>query len=331
MSGEPARGVLVTAATTPVGRRLVETLGADPRIGSVLAVSAEAVDADTRTVRWVQCDLTRYRDVHRLLHETAVQLRIDSIVHTPLHRSAVDTGRHVWELNVETTRTLLALAEEQPTLDRFVLRSFSDVYRIAAGLPTIVDEQHPLDLSEHAPQRTRDRIEADMTVCARAGGSRLRIVVLRCAELVAPASGSQLYDYLGSRVCVRPLGFDPVINVLSLDDAVRATSLALFASESGAFNVPGLDVLPLSEVVQKVGRVGVVLPGPVLGSLYRLRTRVLGTEFAYAANRARLLFGGVLDGRRARRALGYVPEIGVDWNALAGALRDSSGSRHEPA
>ena len=35
-------------------------------------------------------------------------------------------------------------------------------------------------------------------------------------------SGSQLHDYLQSRVCLRPMGFDPMLNVLSVDDAVRA-------------------------------------------------------------------------------------------------------------
>lgn len=321
-----ARAVLVTAPTTPIGRRVVERLAADPAIRCVLAVdvetpapSATATPSDAR-VRWVQCDLTRYRDAHRLLHETAVELRIDSVVHTPLHRSAADTGRHVWELNVQTTRTLLSLAEEAPGIERFVLRSFADVYRVDRELPAVLDEEHPLDLSPRASQRTRDRIEADMTVCTRIGSSRLRLLVLRCAEVLAPGAGSQLHDYLGSRVCLRSLGYDPVLNLLSVDDAARATELALAADAPdvfGVFNIPGLDLLPLSRVIERAGRTGVAVPGQMLGALYRLRRRAIGAEFEYAPNRARFHFGAVLDGSRARRMLGYAPAVGIDWAALA--------------
>lgn len=328
-----ARAVLVTAPTTPIGRRIVERLAADPAITCVLAVDVAtpgaaitpgASGASDARVRWAQCDLTRYRDAHRLLHQTAPELHIDSIVHTPLHRSATDKGRHVWELNVQTTRTLLSLAEEAPGIERFVLRSFADVYRVDRELPAVLDEDHPLDLSPDSSQRTRDRIEADMTVRARVGTSRLRLVVLRCAEVLAAGAGSQLYDYLSSRVCLRSLGYDPVLNLLSVEDAARATELALAVEApdaSGVFNIPGLDLLPLSHVIERAGRMGAAVPGQMLGALYRLRRRAIGTEFEYAPNRPRFHFGAVLDGGRARRTLGYAPAVGIDWASLARELR----------
>ena len=64
------------------------------------------------------------------------------------------------------------------------------------------------DVGDVAPVRDVHRVEADLAVCACIGRSPLVVTVLRCAECFAPSSGSQLWDYLQSRVCLRPMGYD---------------------------------------------------------------------------------------------------------------------------
>ncbi len=142
------------------------------------------------------------------------------------------------------------------------------------------------------------------------------MVVLRCAELFAPDCGSQLYDYIRSPVCFRPLGFDAMLNVLSVPDAARALHLAVRSDACGVFNIPGWDTLPLSQAIWMSGRADVAIPGFMLGPLYRWRARLRKTDFRYDLNRWRFHFSGLLDGDRARRVLGYVPEDGVSWGAL---------------
>jgi UDP-glucose 4-epimerase len=143
--------------------------------------------------------------------------------------------------------------------------------------------------------------------CARIGTDGLAIAVLRCAEILAAGTGSQLWDYLGSRICLRPLGFDPMINVLSVDDALDAILCALASDARGVFNIPGFDTLPLSSLIALAGRHDVPVPGPLLAPLYRLRTRTVGFEFRYDLNARRFHTGGILDGSRALTALGYRP------------------------
>ena len=41
-------------------------------------------------------------------------------------------------------------------------------------------------------------------------------------EALAPGTGSQLYDYLESPVCLRPAGYDPMVNLLTIEDAALA-------------------------------------------------------------------------------------------------------------
>lgn len=321
-------GVLVTGATTPLGLALVESLRLREDVAHVLAVGREELSSsaalaplERHGVTYVRADLTRPRHLRQLLFGPARDLDVTAIVHGAHHRSAHDTGRWVQRLNVESTRNLLHLAEDHPTIRRFVLRSYADVYRVEADLPVLVGEEHPLRLSTHMTQRTRDRIEADVTVCTRMGLSALHVVVLRLAEILCAGCGSQLHDYLSSRLCFRPLGFDPTIGVITVADAVRAIGLALDTEAQGIFNIPGHDVLPLSEIIHRVGRLGVPVPGLALTPLYRARTLTRRLDFRYDLNAPRFHFSGVLDGRRARDVLGYEPRCPVDFDAVRRTVR----------
>jgi hypothetical protein len=147
------------------------------------------------------------------------------------------------------------------------------------------------------------------------GLSPLQIVVLRCAEALAPGTGSQLFDYLDAPLCARPFGYDPMLNVAGLRDLVHALSCAMRAPEQGVFNVPGHETLPLSLAIEKWGRLSVALPSSLLAPIYRLRRRWTDHDFRYGMNRHRFHYSGVLDGKRASDVLGYVPMHPVAWPA----------------
>jgi UDP-glucose 4-epimerase len=306
--------VLVTGAATAVGRALVASLLAEPSVELVVTVDDASAPAggSPRLLR-LSADLSRPREIKNLLQGPIRAHAVDTVVHAALHGSPTHGGRRARALDVEATRELLRLAEEHPTLRRLVYRSSAVVYHTGSDAVEILDEDRPLELSPSAPQWVRDRVEADLAVCAHAGLSRLRIAVLRCAEIFAAGAESQLHDWVRSKVCMRPLGYDPMVELLSLEDATRALTAAVFAHAVGVFNVPGADVLPLSRVAERCGRLDVPVPGPLLHPAYRLRTFVLGTEFRYDMNAGRFHFGAVLDGRRAQEAFGYAPRHPIWW------------------
>lgn len=315
---ERVRGVLVTGTDATVGERLVRTLLEDPNVGHVVAVGSrppeEAVPfRHASKLTYLPVELTRERRVHDLLFGPARDLGVEVVIHTAMSRSANDEGGRVHAQNVDATRALLALCERHPTIRRFVLKSYAEVYQVQHDLPVLIAEDHPLNLSASAPQYVRDRVEADLAACVRMGLSRLQIVVLRCAEVLAPGTGSQLYDYLESPVCFRPLGFDPMLNVLSLPDVVRALQCAAHATDQGVFNIPGFDTLPLSDCIARWGRLAIPVPGAWMTPLYQWRRRLRGHDFRYGMNRRRFHYSGVLDGRRAREALQFEPAAPVQW------------------
>ncbi|MGH1348013.1 MAG: NAD-dependent epimerase/dehydratase family protein [Nannocystales bacterium] len=314
-------GVLVTGATTPVGRRLVEVLLESSKDARVLAVGIEPaaqskLPADAR-LTYKRVDLRRGRGVRELLYGPARDLEIETVVHAAHHRSASDVGSKVHAINVESTRSLLLQAEQHPTIRRFVFRSHVEVYGVRTDLPSVFAEDHPLNFSPSAPQWLRDRVEADLTVCARMGMCELQIAVLRTSECIAPECGSQLFDYLRSRVCMRPMGFDPMLNLLSVEDLVQALVSGTRCDAQGVFNIPGADTLPLSAVIERVHRLELPVPGPLLRPLYRLRSLTRGTQFRYDLNAGRFHFSGVPDGARAATVLGYEPCHPVDWSAIS--------------
>jgi UDP-glucose 4-epimerase len=305
--------VMVTGATTPLGAAIIDRLLVDADVDHVLAIGREReAPPSPGRITYRNIDLTHTRAVHDLVWGQARELDVAVVIHASQHRSVRDVGRRVHAQNVGATRDLLAACTNHPTITRFVYRSFAEVYAPRNGTAELIDEQAPLDFDPAAPQWIRDRVEADSIACA-AGCSGLEIAVLRCAEILAPGVGSQLWDYLDSHVCLRPLGYDPMINVLSVYDAAAAFAAAADSPAVGVFNIAGYDTLPLSRAIEDAGRVQIAVPGPLMAPLYKLRRQLAGFEFRYELNERRFHFGGVLDGGRARRELGYMPRTAVAW------------------
>lgn len=282
--------VMVTGATTPLGAAIIELLLAAADVDHVLAIGREpeGPSRDER-VLYRRVDLTRTREVHDLVWGLARELDIAVVIHACQHRDMRDAGTRVHQQTVWSTRDLLAACEDHPTITRVVTRSYADVYQSHGSLIELLDEHAPLEFSPLAPQWLRDRVEADLAASAAASGP-LEVAVLRCADILAPEVGSQLWDYLQARVCLRPLGFDPMINVLSLEDAAAAFVAAIDTAAIGPFNITGYDTLPLSCAIIASGRMQ--MPG------------------RFAAPR---VGGALLDGTRARKELGYVPRTPVRW------------------
>lgn len=310
--------VLVTGSTTPTGQQLIRSMLADTRVRHVLAVGTEPPSralpfSHGSRLTYVRVDLRRSRKVRELLFGPARDLGVEVVVHMDAATDGFETGRAAYARNVEATRSILDLSDRHPVIRRVVLKSHAVVYRVGLDLPVLVTEDHPLNLSPNAPQYVRDRVEADLTACTRMGLVDCEVVVLRCAEALAPGTGSQLYDYLNAPLTLRNVGFDPMVNVATTSDIVNAIEKATHGSGEGVFNIPGHDTLPLSVAAAKWGTRQVPLPGALIRPLYRLRHLTTGSTFEYGIHRQQMHFGLVLDGTRARKVLGYSPHNPVDW------------------
>lgn len=285
--------VMVTGATTPLGAALVEALIATGEVEAILATgTGDRPVRDHADVMYRKADLSRPRNLRELIWGDARDLGIEVVVHSAQHPRTAERTRKAGTAAVDAARELIVACTNHPSIRRLVYRSFAEVYSLANG-SSLLNEKSPLEFAPSTPQWLRDRVEADLAICAHIG-SRLQIAVVRCAEIVAPGVGSQLWDYLSSRVCLRPYGFDPAVNVLAIEDAAYALALATRSKAVGVFNIPGRDTLPLSRVIARSHRTDVKVPAPLLGA-------------------HRFHFAGVLDGSRAARELDFVPTTAVHW------------------
>jgi len=313
-----AKRVLITAPATPVGGALIAALLRDATVERLLALytreSLPSQASPDPRLAYVLGDIRRRRDMWRLLLGRARDERITALVHDPFQALPKSTQRG--GVSADATRELLRLCEEQSSIERIVLRSSIDVYRVAPNQPLLIDEDHPLQTGS-SDARIRDVVESDFLACSRIPHTRMQIAVLRCAELLAAESCSEIFDYLCAPLCLHPWGFDPMLNVLSPADAAQALLLALQSRACGVFNIPGKDVLPLSELVHQAGRRSLAVPGSLLSPLYWLRARTTDGHFRYAGHRSRFHYSGILNGARAQRALGYAPRHAIDFVELA--------------
>ncbi len=308
--------VLVTGATHPVGRQLVHQLLSDARVGHVLASGRHGDPAplpNHARLSHLPLDLTKSREVHDVLFGPARDLGVEVVVHLGRTPDPWRRGRSAHAGDVEAVRSILDLSDRHPTIRRVVILSHAVVYRVGLDLPILVTEDHPLNLDPRSPQVVRDRVEADLTACARMGLADCEIVVLRCAEALEVGTGGQLVDYLSAPLALRPLGFDPMINVATVQDLVASIDLATFGHGEGVFNIPGYDTLPLTAAADLWGTPTIPAPGRWIEAAYAWRHRLTGSRFSWGLNRQRLHFGLVLDGTRARDAFGYVPRNPVAW------------------
>ena len=316
--------VLVTHATTMLGAGLVQELLDEPGIDHVLAIGPQAcavnLPAAEPRLSYLTAELTDPDSSHDLLVGPARELGIDAIVHGPLLADTAVDGARAHSLNVDSTRKLLVECENQANVHLFVYHSVGDVYAFRLARAGAIGEDQPLESDPASPRWVLDCAAADRAVCSRIGASRLRIVVLRCAEVLAPGIGSQLWDYLQSRVCFRPLGCDPLVNVLSPHDYVQAVLRALTRPTCGVYNIPGADTLPLSRVVRRFGRAGIEVPRSLLSPLFQWQAHKIGKGFRHDLDMRRFQVGRVLDGSRARAELGYEPRSSVAQLVEAGQL-----------
>jgi UDP-glucose 4-epimerase len=298
-----ARRVLITGVSRFLGLRLARRLSEDDRIEAVIGVDLEEPAETVPKLEFVRADI-RNPMIARVLEAT----KVDTLVHTNISSSATRLGgrSQMKENNVIGTMQLLAAAQRARHLKRVVVRSSTAVYGTRPGEPSIIPEDHArrdVDLGGYG----KDVAEAEQY--ARNFGRRrpdVVLVILRTQNVIGPTVRTSFTDYLSLPVVPMALGFDPRLQLLHEDDAAQALALSVRHSERGIFNVAGDGVVYLSQAIRLLGRA----PLPLLLPAAQLSAEVLRRAGVvdFPTDQLKLiLFGRVVDTRRAKELLGFRP------------------------
>ncbi|GAA1989870.1 NAD-dependent epimerase/dehydratase family protein [Catenulispora subtropica] len=293
VDGGPRRGrrVLVIGADSRLGRSVVEALRVQEPVRFV--AGADGADASGSPA------------IARLIADADP----DTVVHLGLEpRPSLAGGRAAMkERNVIGTMQLLAACSKAPGLKRLVVKSSGAVYGCAPRDPALFAEDTPV----HQPPTSgygKDVAEAEGYV---RGFARRRpdvaVSVLRFAPFAGPGVASPLLDYLTMPVVPTVLGYDPRLQFVHIDDAVRALVLAAVGAHPGTYNVAGDGAMLLSQIARRLGRP--TLPVVSFGSgFFGALIRRAGIADFTPDQVALVRYGRVLDTARLKARLGWEPE-----------------------
>ncbi len=297
------RRTAVTGIASFLGSRVLRSLAEARGPEAVVALDV-AAPPPTLGVRHRMLDLTEPGSDQRLL-EVLREEEVGTVVHAAFFTNPRrDTG-YAHELESIGTLNLLAAAAAAG-VQRVVLRSFTAVYGASGHNPGFLTEDHPLKPNP-ALAWARDKLEAEQH--AAAFGRRypeMAIAVLRFAPLLGPGVHTFYTRIFDHRVVPLLMGFDPLVQLLHPEDAVRAFLSAVDSASGGAWNVVPSRPIPLLTALHLASKVPVFVPHPLAyAGAEVLWSAGLGAAPGAFVDYVRYAF--VADGERARQRLAFTP------------------------
>lgn len=297
------RRVLITGVSRFLGLRLAKRLEQDDEVELVVGVDLEEPPLPIKKLDFVRVDI-RNPLIARVLETT----KVDTLVHTNIFSSPGRLGgrSQMKENNVIGTMQLLAAAQRAERLERVVMKSSTAVYGSGAGEPSLLPEGHAsrqVELSGYG----KDCAEAEQY--ARDYGRRrpeVDLVILRTQNVVGPTVSTSMTDYLSLPMMPTALGFDPRLQFLHEQDAVEALYTALKSESTGIYNIAGGGVVYLSQAIRMLGKVEVPILLPAAQTAASLLRRCGVIDFPTDQLKL-MLFGRIVDTRRAKERLGFTP------------------------
>jgi UDP-glucose 4-epimerase len=190
-----------------------------------------------------------------------------------------------------------------------VLVSSANVYGPRPDNPQFLTEDAPLLAAQRFPQM-RDLVEIDHLVSTflwRAQG--VETVILRPVHIVGPVHNAPS-NYLRIERPPILLGFDPMVQLIHVQDVAECIALALQPGRRGIYNLVGPGEVPISAVLKELGREPYAIPHPfakpILGFAFRL-----GLSSFPVAELDFIRYVCMVDGRRATAELGFRPHFGL--------------------
>jgi UDP-glucose 4-epimerase len=288
--------VLITQGASPLGRALARRLH---RNHDVLSFDAQPFDDRPKDVEHHQVDVRR---------KAAIQLakkRPPKVVIAVgnIHVESTDGRRTRSQTVVEVAAQVLQLVEAVQA-DKLIYLSSALLYGPSATSAAFLNENAPL-LGARAVRRYADAISVDMMVQSFFWKQpNTETVVLRPMHVVGPAMTGVAMRYLSSPTVPTMMGFDPMLQLLHIDDLLDAVVAAAAPGVRGVFNIVGATQAPLSRVLTHLKRTTIPVPEAMFHFALR---RLAGLRLANvnAEDLVHLKYSCLVDGSLAQQQLGY--------------------------
>ncbi len=299
------------AVSFPGMPRLVAITGISGNLGKALArllhTETQIIGIDRRPFAEKPKDVTHYQvDVRkRKLGEVFRRHRIEALIHLGVIHDPRIPFSEAHSFNILGSHKLLELCV-QHGVRKVVVLSSANVYGPLPDNSNFLTEETPLMAADRYSD-VRDLIELDMHAQSFLWKHPdIETVVLRPVHIVGPTVRNAPSNYLRLERPVTVLGFDPMIQLVHMDDVCRAMALALKPGVRGVYNVTGPGEVPLSTILHELGRRPLPVPHFLVRGLLRHAFEARLTGFP-PEEVDHLQYLCAVDGSRAARDLGYAP------------------------
>ncbi|MDH5675722.1 MAG: NAD-dependent epimerase/dehydratase family protein [Myxococcales bacterium] len=297
---EQEGAVVITGICGRIGRLLARTLH---RKGPVIGIDRRKFEDRPEDIVHHQLDLRRRktRDIFR-------SGGIRAVVHLGVMHDLRETDRAHHEWNVVGLQKLLEYVT-QYGIGKLVVLSSASLYGPSPDNAQFLTEEAPL-LGAQEFSQIRDLVEVDMVAQSFFWKNpEVETVILRPCHILGRVKNAPS-NYCRMDRPITVMGFDPMMQVIHERDVVEAIDLSLQKGVRGIFNLRGPGELPLSRMLELLGKRPRAVPGPVARG-------VIGRMWSYRASSYptpeldHLRYICMVDDSRARRELGFTPSYNM--------------------
>ena len=295
-------------------QRIVIT-GIGGRFGLALARRlhrhCEIIGVDRRRVKRLPKDIDHERaDIRRRRFEDVFRReRIDAVVHLNImHNPRTSAGEH-HDFNINGTKKLFELCAEH-RVGKVIVLSSADVYGPDPRKTQFLTEDAPL-MGGRNFGGIRDLISLDMfcnTFFWR--HPEIETVILRPVHIVGQVNNAPS-RFLRLERPITLMGFDPMIQLIHVEDVISAIERALTPGIRGVYNLAGPSPVPVSYVLDKLGREPRRLPEPVLRTMLKMGWALKLSDWPWPEI-DHIKYICMVDDSRAREELGFEHSYEID-------------------
>jgi UDP-glucose 4-epimerase len=298
--GMPGR-VAVTGICGNLGRALARLLHTETNL---IGIDRRPFPERPKDVVHHEVDLRK-----RKVEEVFRRQPVEAVIHLGLRHDPRTPFSEAHSFNILGTQRLFELCV-QYGVKKVVVLSSADVYGPAPDNSNFLTEEAPLMAADRY-SGVRDLIELDMYAQSFLWKHpEIETVVLRPVHIVGPTIQNAASKYLRLARKVTVLGFDPMIQLIHMEDACRAVAIAPRPGARGVYNVTGPGEVPLSIILRELGRPTFPVPHVVVRSLLEWAFEARITDFP-PEQVDHLQYLCAVDGSRATRDLGYAPRYSL--------------------
>jgi UDP-glucose 4-epimerase len=278
-------------------RRLVRRLEEDDRYERLVLIDVRAPSMPVRRSVFYQVDLVEPL-ADAALADVLRTEATETVVHLAMREYPIPLAEGAHELeSVGTMMLLNALADclsRGTPLRKLVTVTTAMVYGANPDNPNYLTEEHPLRGGGQS-SFVKDKVDVEGQIAEFRSVANLPVCILRPCWTVGEGT-SIAVRLLRQSPVFTIMGFDPLMQVLHVEDLGDVLKRAIDRTFDGAFNVAPRGVMPLSAMLRISHRLSVPLPSPVAYPVAELLWRSYGIGVGVSLDFLRYLW--VVDGDR---------------------------------